>query len=92
VVAWAAKSLMILTHASTEGAQAVIERVRAEFAATKFNFDGTSLTVTASFGVAVFDGVQGPDFSRLVARADAALYSAKDRGRNRVETAPSEMS
>jgi len=79
--------LFVLTHATEEGAKGVIERVRAELGATKFNFDGNSLTVTASFGLAGFVGTQAPDFNRLVAQADAALYSAKRQGRNRVELA-----
>src|SRR5712692_5477065 len=77
--------LFVLTHATEEGAKGVIERVRAELGATKFNFDGNSLTVTASFGLAGFVGTRAPDFNRLVAQADAALYSAKRLGRNRVE-------
>jgi two-component system cell cycle response regulator len=79
--------LMILTHASSEGAQALFERVRGQFEATKFNFRGATISVTASFGAAAFEGTQGPDFAKLVARADAALYSAKRLGRNRVEMA-----
>jgi diguanylate cyclase (GGDEF)-like protein len=79
--------LLILTHANEENAVGVIERVRVELQATKFNFDGDALTVTASFGIAGFQGTQAPDFNRLVAQADVALYSAKRRGRNRVELA-----
>jgi diguanylate cyclase (GGDEF)-like protein len=63
----------------------VIDRVRAELEATQFNFDGNSLKVTASFGLAGFAGTRAPDFNRLVAQADAALYSAKRQGRNRLE-------
>jgi two-component system, cell cycle response regulator len=79
--------LLILTHATEENARAVVNRVLAELEATKFIFDGNNLTVTTSFGVAGFSGAQAPDFNRLVAQADAALYSAKRRGRNRVEMA-----
>ncbi len=43
--------------------------------------DGTPLPVTASIGVASFDG--HPDFSHLVQAADQALYAAKRGGRNR---------
>jgi diguanylate cyclase (GGDEF)-like protein len=77
--------LFVLTHATKEDAKRVIECVRAELEATKFNFNGNSLTVTTSFGLAGFAGTRAPEFSQLVAQADLALYSAKHLGRNRVE-------
>jgi len=79
--------LFILTHTTQENARVVIERVRADLEATKFDFNGSSLTVTASFGVAGFEGTHAPDFNRLVSQADAALYAAKRTGRNRIEIA-----
>lgn len=79
--------LLALTHASEANAKTAIDRVRTELEATRFDFDGIDLNVTASFGVAGFIGTKAPDFSRLVAQADAALYSAKRAGRNRVELA-----
>jgi diguanylate cyclase (GGDEF)-like protein len=79
--------LFILTHTTQENASVVIESIRAELQATKFDFDGSSLTVTASFGLAGFAGTQAPDFNRLVSQADAALYAAKRSGRNRIEIA-----
>ena len=42
--------------------------------------------LTASFGLAVYSGDTHP--SSLLARADAALYRAKQAGRNRVAAAP----
>jgi two-component system cell cycle response regulator len=77
--------LFVLTHATKEDAKRVIDCVRAELEATKFNFNGNSLTVTTSFGLAGFAGTRAPEFSQLVAQADLALYSAKRLGRNRVE-------
>ena len=77
--------LLVLTHTTEENAKRVIDRVRAELEATQFNFDGNNLKVTASFGLAGFAGTRAPDFNRLVAQADAALYSAKRQGRNRLE-------
>ena len=79
--------LFVLTHTSQENAVMVVERMRAELEAAKFDFDGGSLTVTASFGLAGFEGTQVPDFNRLVSQADAALYAAKRTGRNRIEIA-----
>jgi two-component system, cell cycle response regulator len=77
--------LFVLTHATKEDAKRVIECIRMELEATKFNFNGNSLKVTASFGLAGFTGAKAPDFNQLVAQADLALYSAKRLGRNRVE-------
>lgn len=76
--------LVILTHSSEENAEVVIHRIRAELEATRFDFNGNCLTVTASFGLAGFVGTKAPDFNRLLAQADEALYSAKRQGRNRV--------
>lgn len=80
--------LLTLSHTTAKNAELVIERVRAELEATRFSFDGNNLTVTASFGVAGFDGKQAPDLSQLISQADAALYAAKRLGRNRIQFAP----
>ena len=69
----------------------VVERMRAELEAAEFDFDGGSLTVTASFGLAAFEGTQAPDFNRLVSQADAALYAAKRTGRNRIEISAAQV-
>jgi two-component system cell cycle response regulator len=83
--------LFVLTHATKEDAKRVIDCVRAELEATKFNFNGNSLTVTTSFGLAGFAGTRAPEFSQLVAQADLALYSAKRLGRNRVEVGEAQL-
>ena len=44
-----------------------------------------SIPVTLSIGVAV--GREGESLEQLIGRADAALYRAKGKGRNRVEVA-----
>src|SRR5882762_305369 len=79
--------LLVLTHATKENAKLVIDRVRAQLETTQFNSDGKIFKVTASFGLAGFVGTSAPDFNRLVAQADAALYSAKRQGRNRLALA-----
>lgn len=48
-------------------------------------FDGVSIPITASFGVALSRG--GATGDTLLRLADEALYRAKAAGRNRVETA-----
>ncbi len=64
----------------------VAEKLRQAIADLVFNFDGQNLPVTCSFGVAVLDGAT-PDIESLLERADAALYAAKQAGRNRVVAA-----
>jgi two-component system cell cycle response regulator len=79
--------LMAVTHAKREQVVLLIDRVRKELELTTFSFQGRTFTVTASFGIAGFEGTNTPDFSTILAQADAALYSAKRLGRNRIEVA-----
>ena len=51
----------------------------------EFSFEGKTAMATASFGAAGFRGSVPPEFNSLLSRADAALYAAKSKGRNRVE-------
>jgi diguanylate cyclase (GGDEF)-like protein/PAS domain S-box-containing protein len=46
-----------------------------------FVIDGRALNVTASIGISIYPG-DGRDFSELLKNADAAMYDAKDGGRN----------
>jgi two-component system, cell cycle response regulator len=77
--------LLILTHVERDQAKLAIDRIRTRFEAKEFNFDGETVTATASFGMAEFHGSRAPEFNTLLSRADAALYSAKGKGRNRIE-------
>jgi two-component system cell cycle response regulator len=79
--------ICIFTHIPLDNARLVVERIRKYLEQTAFFFDGRKVTVTASFGIADLGPNGPPDFHPLLAQADKALYSAKRRGRNRVETA-----
>jgi diguanylate cyclase (GGDEF)-like protein len=66
----------------------IAERLRAKVADHCFVCqDGTILAVTISLGVSHFPD-SGTTAAELVKAADAALYKAKDKGRNQVQIAP----
>jgi len=76
--------LLVMTHLDEKSAQLTVERLRKQFAALQFSFGGDVVSVTASFGIAGFQGKEPPDFTKLVRQADKALYSGKRAGRNQV--------
>ncbi len=77
---WGGEEFVIVCpHASEQVAFHVAEKLRSLIEATRFETVGQ---VRCSFGVATFRAGDTPD--SLMARADAALYSAKQAGRNRV--------
>jgi diguanylate cyclase (GGDEF)-like protein len=77
---------VILPETTGDDALDLAERIRACLGAVKLAAGGVPLTVTASLGVAE---VRRSDQSAedALQRADAALYQAKRRGRDRVEAA-----
>jgi len=76
--------LLVMTHLDEKSTRLTVERLRKQFADLKFSFGGETISVTASFGIAGFQGKEPPDFTKLVRQADKALYSGKRAGRNRV--------
>ncbi len=76
--------LLVMTHLDEKSTRLTVERLRKQFAALKFSFAGDVVSVTASFGIAGFQGKEPPDFTKLVRQADKALYNGKRAGRNRV--------
>ncbi len=63
----------------------VAERVREALAEATWMFQGTEWSLTASFGVAAWPGTTNAR-ENLAAQADAALYRAKEAGRNCVRS------
>lgn len=76
--------VILLPDTDLANARHVAERIRKEVATHR---DKALPTYTASLGVAVAQGAPGNagDIEALIAAADAALYRAKQGGRNRVE-------
>lgn len=79
---------MLLPGMGVNDAYDLAEKVRHRVAAIRIKQKKSGeviSSVTASFGVARLDSDESPD--NLIARADAALYKAKEAGRNNVQIA-----
>jgi diguanylate cyclase len=74
--------VVLMPETSAEQAYAVIDHIRESIAECPFHFKEKPVTITLSFGVTAFAGENKPD--AVFARADKALYQAKEQGRNRV--------
>lgn len=76
--------LIILPASDYQGARIAAEKARVAIESAKFEFGGTVIPVTMSLGVAQLQVGQehGKD---TIARADLALYQAKQNGRNQVQ-------
>jgi len=72
--------LVVLSDADEKAAQEVAERIRAAVAAIAVEHEGKTVRTSLSQGVAVFNGDEAAE--QLIARADTALYTAKEDGRN----------
>lgn len=78
---------VLLPESPLEATRAFAERLRAAVADTTFSPGGEPQHITISIGVAALSHPHA-GWKSLMAAADAALYRAKARGRNRVSVAP----
>ena len=72
---------LLLPNTAIDGALELSERIRLALQGASFDFGGTPLTITASFGLTQIK----PDdqtFDTVYQRSDDALYRAKQMGRN----------
>ncbi len=76
--------VLILPQTLLPGAISAVERLREAVASASFDYDGRALPqVTVSLGLVALE--RGVNPGQLLARADVALYAAKQSGRNRTE-------
>ena len=81
--------LVVMPGATVETALPVAERLRTALISDPPSIDDATLLLSASIGIAQWrEPAEEP--SRLLMRADAALYNAKVRGRDRVVVDPSD--
>jgi diguanylate cyclase (GGDEF)-like protein len=86
VIRWGGEEFVLaLPGVELERARRIVERARSWVEREPIEVDGRRLPVTISVGVA--ERRPGESRAALIARADEALYAAKQAGRNRVELA-----
>lgn len=75
--------LIVLPRAAEDNLPAICGRILSMINSSATMFNGSAIRVTASIGAATWDGAESLDI--LLARADKALYAAKNSGRNCVK-------
>jgi diguanylate cyclase len=79
--------LLLLVDTELQRASSIAEKIRAEIERTRVQTaQGAFLNFTVSIGCVDYDG--HPDYQKLLDAADAALYIAKNSGRNQVHVSP----
>jgi diguanylate cyclase (GGDEF)-like protein len=74
--------VIVTVDINLDNARQLIERVRTNVEASSVEYNGVTIRVTCSAGIAEYR--KGEAFYDLVRRADRAMYEAKESGRNRV--------
>jgi diguanylate cyclase (GGDEF)-like protein len=78
--------VIVLPETPREGARVVANKLRRAVRAKPFVSDvGSDVTVTVSIGIAVYPE-DGTGAEKLIQASDLAMYKAKRRGRDRVES------
>jgi diguanylate cyclase (GGDEF)-like protein len=79
---------IVLPETKPGNTNVVAERIRKRLETTELECGGEAIVVTASIGIAGMEAPADDEIlspAALIDRADRALYSAKSRGRNRIE-------
>lgn len=73
--------MVLCVETASADALLIAEEIRKTVMSEKIALrEGNTLEVTVSIGISTFDG--NPDYTKLLGKADRALYSAKKSGRN----------
>ncbi|HSN41564.1 MAG TPA: EAL domain-containing protein, partial [Burkholderiales bacterium] len=72
---------ILVPDISDEMMRVLAERITRSIALVRFQFEGQNLRLTSSLGIAVFPD-HADNAEDLIARADTAMYQAKEAGKN----------
>jgi diguanylate cyclase len=73
--------VLLLPETKADNALALLNRIREALANAPFRYKNEKITITVSIGLSQF--IEGDDADIVFARADQALYNAKETGRNK---------
>ena len=76
--------VILLNDTNIDGAKLIAERIRQSIENHTIAFGMETIKLTASLGVSCLKGNDTPD--TIIQRADAAMYQAKQKGRNQIQT------
>jgi len=79
--------VILMTQTARQSAEALAGRLHARISGNPIEVGGRRLPLTISVGVAAMPPTSAIGGRELLKRADDALYEAKRKGRNRIETA-----
>lgn len=77
--------LIILPETPSDQAFAICDRIRTAVQNRTYKYNGRSLHITVSIGIAARAADEGFSTEKFIAEADRCLYIAKETGRNRTE-------
>ena len=72
---------ILLPETDKQGAEIVIEKLRAHISAQKFVYDDETINVSMTFGIAEYSSAE-LSIDELIRRADVALYEGKENGKD----------
>lgn len=74
--------LIIFPNFSADDARLIIDALLTEIRSSDFNYEGTKIDVTMTFGIS--RNIDGESCDSTIKRADELLYDGKTSGRNRI--------
>jgi diguanylate cyclase (GGDEF)-like protein len=77
--------VIVLPETGLDEAMGIADRTRLGLSTLAVDVDGSSISVTASLGVAAFRIGQNDSVSKLLERSDEAMYRSKTSGRDQVQ-------
>lgn len=83
--------VVLLPHADIKEASMLAERLRKAIENSEIKVEELTLHVTVSIGVSILAAHES-DSTEMLARADQAMYNAKNSGRNKVAVMPAPVS